>query len=152
MRTLPIVIIGIGVAIMLWVAFSEFRLAFDGFRIAREWRPLSPPYEAHVIGFADRGGVRTKVTAPTVAIRFPDGSKKEFTSSRSGAFHLLGVLHPVQVLTRKEAMFGQQSDVYEIDNSFHLWIKDAIFGAAVIGLLIGIPFFAFFRPFRFMRR
>jgi hypothetical protein len=140
----------IAAALAGWLFYRSVSGVIEGVRIQRQWMPLRVPYTAHVIGHADRGGVKAKVTALTVEIRFGDGTKKQFTSSRSGSLHLLGIGDEVRLLTRTTQMFGRSWDVYEIDSSFELWVKDLLWAIGVLCFVIGVPLWTI-RPLKWRR-
>ena len=150
MRCLSVILLGVAAVLACWLSYHSAVDAIEGFGIQRRWKPLDRPYSAYVTGFADRGGVRAKVTALVVEIRFADGTKKQFTSSRSGTLHLVDVGSAVRVLANTVQLFGRPFEAYEIDSAFELWIKDALWAFGVAGFVIGIPLWVF-RPLRFKR-
>jgi hypothetical protein len=144
-RCLATIFLLIAAALVLWLFYSCVSDLIEGVGIQRHWKALRVPYTAHVIGLVDRGGVKAKDTALAVEIRFADGTKKQFISSRCGSLHLLGVGSEVRVLTNTTQMFGQSWDIYEIDSSFELWVKDLLWATSILCFVIGIPLWVF-RP------
>jgi hypothetical protein len=133
-----------------WLFYLSVANAFEGIGIQRHWKPIARPYSAHVVAFADRGGVRVKTTAPVVEIRFLDGMVARFTSSRSGSLHLFRIGSKVSVLTDTDQLFERPRERYEIDSVFELWVKDVICALGIVIVVIGTPLWVY-RPLRFRR-
>lgn len=150
MRHVATAFLLIAATLIGWFFYRCISGVIEGVNIQRHWTPLRVPYSARVKGFADRGGVKAKSTALIIEIRFADGTVREFTSSRSGSLHLLGVGDEVHVLTNTTQMFDRSWNVYEVDSSFELWVKDLLWAFGIVCFVVGVPLWTF-RPLRWRR-
>src|SRR5579863_1426949 len=70
---------------MLWMTYSSWSQAYDGYRIERDWHAPATAYTARVVGFPIWGRGRRE-SIPTVRITFSDGRTAQFNSSRRGRY------------------------------------------------------------------
>ena len=131
----------------VWYADATWVRAYEGYCIGKTWHPPAQRYSARVVGFTLSSAYqRQKI--PRVKITFADGKTAEFNSSRSGTYsegdevRVLASSDESRLVIQGRVLIRRVSGIYEIDDSYLLWTKDASYGLffalfAIGSLLVG---------------
>jgi hypothetical protein len=133
---------------MLWMTYSSWSQAYDGYRIQRDWHVPATPYTARVVGFPIWGRERRE-SIPTVRITFSDGRTAQFNSSRRGRYSEGDVVAVLTTRGQRPVWLGENGvqtapyDIYEIDSAYLLWARDALYGVFFLLLALSSPVWGF---------
>jgi hypothetical protein len=140
----------------VWYANATWVRAYEGYSIEKTWHPPAQRYSARVVGFTI-GSAYQRQKTPTVRITFADGKTADFNSSRSGTYsegddvRVLESSYESRLVIQNTVLSKRVSRIYEIDDPYLLWTKDACYGLffaafAIGSLLVGFaPFLALAR-------
>lgn len=132
----------------LFVSGWLFWNAFESVREAISFQPYPLPYRATIVGFDSRKGVRSTTYAPIVEVVAPNRNTFRFKSSRSSLLNLMSVGDSVEVIAGPaENILGRPTEKFEINNAFHLWVKDVLIALLIPAIAVASFFWSWLRTF-----